>query len=440
MAISKRLRFEILKRDGFKCRYCGKPAAERELRVDHVTPVALGGRDEPSNLVASCEPCNSGKSSSSPDAPLVAGVEDDALLWSQAMKRAAEKAAEEHGTRLAYRKVFESAWTAWTYESGGERKTFELPPDWRQSIETFRIAGLPDFLLEEIVDTTMNAQNVKKLFNYFAGVAWKRIEQLQDSARTALGDGSAAPIWDDLLRESVLNAAVYVWQSFWMPEHQAEPGPELVAEFRRKAAEVFPGEFSAGDLLLAAEASGEYGFDDLNESLDCAREGYREVWHHSDATTQWLERWRETGDGEAADPTEDQQLVLRRQAIAAHRAGYDGTAINHAAFKAGEAHDPELLDHLDTARDALRLMDEYDARLVSIPQEAARLWLDTLNRIWGETWTPGAADIEKFAQHVAEFVPWHGDEDILEAALMAGSENDRSIAKYLPRRTGWGAE
>lgn len=49
--VSKRLRFEILRRDQFKCRYCGTVAAERELRVDHVIPEALGGPSDWSGSV-----------------------------------------------------------------------------------------------------------------------------------------------------------------------------------------------------------------------------------------------------------------------------------------------------------------------------------------------------------------------------------------------------
>lgn len=63
MAVSKRLRYEILRRDKFACRYCGAKAPDAPLRVDHVTPVALGGTDDPTNLVTSCEPCNAGKTS-----------------------------------------------------------------------------------------------------------------------------------------------------------------------------------------------------------------------------------------------------------------------------------------------------------------------------------------------------------------------------------------
>jgi hypothetical protein len=60
-AISKRQRFRILARDGFRCRYCGRGAAVIELEVDHVNPVALGGTNDDGNLVTACGPCNAGK-------------------------------------------------------------------------------------------------------------------------------------------------------------------------------------------------------------------------------------------------------------------------------------------------------------------------------------------------------------------------------------------
>ena len=49
----------ILARDGHRCHYCGKPART----VDHVLPVAAGGTDDPSNLVAACRRCNARKGS-----------------------------------------------------------------------------------------------------------------------------------------------------------------------------------------------------------------------------------------------------------------------------------------------------------------------------------------------------------------------------------------
>ena len=84
MAIPKRTRFEVLRRDNHTCRYCR--STEGQLTVDHVTPVALGGTDDPSNLVAACRGCNAGKASSNPDEATVAQVQDDALRWAAARR------------------------------------------------------------------------------------------------------------------------------------------------------------------------------------------------------------------------------------------------------------------------------------------------------------------------------------------------------------------
>lgn len=59
----KKLRFEIFKRDGFRCVYCGSTPVQSVLRVDHVVPVADGGTTEADNLVTSCHDCNAGKGS-----------------------------------------------------------------------------------------------------------------------------------------------------------------------------------------------------------------------------------------------------------------------------------------------------------------------------------------------------------------------------------------
>lgn len=61
-AISKRLRFEIFKRDKFTCQYCGHKAPDIVLQVDHIDPVANGGTNDIINLITSCFDCNSGKS------------------------------------------------------------------------------------------------------------------------------------------------------------------------------------------------------------------------------------------------------------------------------------------------------------------------------------------------------------------------------------------
>lgn len=61
VGISKRLRFEVFKRDSFTCQYCGRKAPEIVLQCDHINPVVAGGDNDILNLVTSCVDCNSGK-------------------------------------------------------------------------------------------------------------------------------------------------------------------------------------------------------------------------------------------------------------------------------------------------------------------------------------------------------------------------------------------
>lgn len=60
--LSKKMRFEVFKRDSFVCQYCGNSSPEVILEVDHIKPVSKGGDDSMTNLITSCFDCNRGKS------------------------------------------------------------------------------------------------------------------------------------------------------------------------------------------------------------------------------------------------------------------------------------------------------------------------------------------------------------------------------------------
>lgn len=60
--ISKSVRFSVLERDSFRCRYCGAGPDNAELHIDHVVPVSVGGGNDMENLVTACANCNLGKS------------------------------------------------------------------------------------------------------------------------------------------------------------------------------------------------------------------------------------------------------------------------------------------------------------------------------------------------------------------------------------------
>lgn len=63
--IKPSLRFDIFKRDDYRCQMCGVTAKDgAALEIDHITPVAKGGTNDADNLQVLCRECNAGKSDS----------------------------------------------------------------------------------------------------------------------------------------------------------------------------------------------------------------------------------------------------------------------------------------------------------------------------------------------------------------------------------------
>lgn len=61
LGISKKIRFEIFKRDNFCCAYCGRTPPIAILEVDHIIPKSKSGSNDINNLITSCFDCNRGK-------------------------------------------------------------------------------------------------------------------------------------------------------------------------------------------------------------------------------------------------------------------------------------------------------------------------------------------------------------------------------------------
>lgn len=58
-------RRNILRRDGYKCAYCGR--GDLPLTVDHIVPKARGGDDIWENLISACTNCNNRKGDRTPE-------------------------------------------------------------------------------------------------------------------------------------------------------------------------------------------------------------------------------------------------------------------------------------------------------------------------------------------------------------------------------------
>jgi hypothetical protein len=182
MAVSKRTRFEVLRRDNYTCRYCR--STENPLTVDHVTPVALGGTDKPDNLVAACKDCNSGKASSSPDEGTVAQVADDAVRWAAAMKAAYDEANVDLKKRRAYIRKFERTWDK--FNSGG--KAVDRPATYANTVGHWFQIEVPFEVVEYGIERAMANDRIRNadVFRYMCGIVWKRVEDARDKAETSL--------------------------------------------------------------------------------------------------------------------------------------------------------------------------------------------------------------------------------------------------------------
>lgn len=186
MAVSRRLRYEVLRRDNHTCRYCGAKAPDVKLNVDAVVPDALGGsHKDPANLVTACEACNGGKTSSSPDAPLVAQVADDALRWSQALIAAADKMRTELAQQQGIYDRFDECWGNW--KCGPDKAPIPRPSDWRGSVDSLLAAGLPLDVLEWCVGKAMASKvRTDAAWRYMCGIAWRKVTELQEAARASV--------------------------------------------------------------------------------------------------------------------------------------------------------------------------------------------------------------------------------------------------------------
>jgi hypothetical protein len=185
-AVSRRVRFEVLRRDNHTCRYCGASAPNVALTVDHVVPSALGGSDDPSNLVTACRDCNAGKGSTSPDERVVAEVDELAVKYAAAFEQASEmrraKAATE---REVAEDFYVEAHKMWPHDDW-------LPGDWDTSIIRLAGAGLELEAMLAYVSVAVCAMNIppRRMFRYFCGCCWNEVSRRQELAMELLrGDG-----------------------------------------------------------------------------------------------------------------------------------------------------------------------------------------------------------------------------------------------------------
>ncbi len=172
-AISKRLRFEIFKRDGFRCKYCGATNEAAQLHVDHVIPVSAGGTNDQLNLVTACISCNSGKS----DVPLSV-VPESIESRHKAAKKAKKSLEPMAKTAIERTEIIDQCQWAVAdifieaFNDDGIRK------DWLSSIRMFvQRMDLHEAIEAMKIATLRFPHNKRKSFLYFCGICWRVIKE-----------------------------------------------------------------------------------------------------------------------------------------------------------------------------------------------------------------------------------------------------------------------
>jgi hypothetical protein len=184
--LSKRIRFEVFKRDRFCCQYCGRHPPEVILEIDHVIPICDGGNASEANLITACFDCNRGKAGN----PLT-------VVPQSLADKTAEMAEREEQLRK-YRELFEQErerierdmWEV-AQELFGEYQCEQgIRRDWLRQIKFFndQIGLAQVFEAAEIAaakwlgparEDEWRTQKQRR-FAYFCGVCWQKIKGQTD--------------------------------------------------------------------------------------------------------------------------------------------------------------------------------------------------------------------------------------------------------------------
>jgi hypothetical protein len=171
--VSKKLRFDVFKRDQFVCQYCGSHPPAAVLHVDHIHPVAEGGDNSVDNLITACESCNLGKG---------------ARLLSSAPKSLEEKAmlvAEREEQIRGYNNILKARAVRIDEEAWEVAATIEQK-EYIEEYSRSKLASIRKFLAELPQIEVLHAAEIASLrfprggdrgFKYFCGVCWSKIRE-----------------------------------------------------------------------------------------------------------------------------------------------------------------------------------------------------------------------------------------------------------------------
>ena len=173
IGLSKKLRFEVFKRDCFKCQYCGSTPPGIILEVDHIVPVSKDGTNEIDNLITSCFDCNRGKSNR----------DLSSLPESTADKM--EQMHEKEAQYLAFKKAQQKIQSRIKKELNGIEAVYSHYFEGFEFTDRFKNGSVRTFVkllgfvkVEQAMHTACGRMfDENKALKYFCGICWNKIRE-----------------------------------------------------------------------------------------------------------------------------------------------------------------------------------------------------------------------------------------------------------------------
>lgn len=171
--LSAKRRFDIFKRDGFTCLYCGATPPGVLLHIDHIVAVANGGTSDDENLATACQRCNLGKGAH----PLTATPQSLAEKAEETAEREAQLRGWADIMRQKRERLDAEAWqVAEILYPGCESVLKSELASIRRFLERL---GLPLVQDAAEVASATSIYSDKRRFRYFCGVCWNRVRELE---------------------------------------------------------------------------------------------------------------------------------------------------------------------------------------------------------------------------------------------------------------------
>jgi DNA-directed RNA polymerase subunit RPC12/RpoP len=172
--LSKRLRFEVFKRDGFVCQYCGAHPPHAILECDHIVPVASGGENDFDNLITACFSCNRGKGA--------VGLDD----IPQSLERRGEIVAEREAQIAGYEAIMREKRIRLEDNATEVLGVFANAYPWMKTFPEVDFLSIKRFVdhlgLHTVLGATQRAiekrpDNNRSAFKYLCGICWAKIRE-----------------------------------------------------------------------------------------------------------------------------------------------------------------------------------------------------------------------------------------------------------------------